>query len=97
MNAHEWVQEYVDCTDVPLQIMPGYDDCIVGVVQRFNSEPFVVYDKAKLIKRLMAEGMTYPEAVEFHEYNQLGAWMGPHTPGFIELPNSQDSLKFEGQ
>ena len=58
MTAREWVQEYVDCTDIPLQVMPEYADCIVGVVQRFNSEPFVVYDKAKLIKRLMSDGMS---------------------------------------
>jgi hypothetical protein len=26
------------------------------------------------------------EAVEFHQFNQLGAWVGDHTPAFIDTP-----------
>lgn len=69
-----------------LAVMDGYDDCIVGIVERFGSEPFVVYDKQKVLAKLMANGMSYEESLEFHEFNQAGAWVGKHTPGFIELP-----------
>ena len=27
--------------------------------------------------------MTHDEAVEYHEYNQLGAYVGEHTPAFM--------------
>ena len=51
-------------------------------------EPIVLYDKDKVIKKLMDDGCeTYEEAVEFYEFNQLGGWHGEKTPGFlVSLP-----------
>ncbi len=63
--------------------MDGYDDCIMGAVVRFGSEPFLLYDQDAVIGKLMNEGMTHEDAVEFHEYNQLGAWVGDSTPAFF--------------
>jgi hypothetical protein len=71
-----------------LLVMDGFDDCIIGVGQRFT-DYFVIYDFKKVIEKLMAEGMTYEEAVEFHEYNQVGAWVGPKTPVFMHLPEEE--------
>lgn len=68
-----------------LLVMDGFDDCIVGVGQRFTDH-FVVYDLKKVLAKLMADGMTYEEAIEFHESQQLGAWVGPGTPVFLHLP-----------
>ena len=64
-----------------LLIMDGFDDCIVGIGTRFGSEEFVIY--AKVIAQLESQGMTYDEAVEYHEFNQLGAYVGDHTPAFM--------------
>ena len=66
-----------------LLIMDGFDDCIVGIGTRFGSEEFVIYDYAKVIAQLESWGMTYDEAVEYHEFNQLGAYVGDHTPAFM--------------
>ena len=64
--------------------MDGYDDCVVGVLERFNMEPIVLYDKAKVIHKLMDEGCDdYEDALEYYEYNQLGGWHGDKTPGFL--------------
>jgi hypothetical protein len=65
--------------------MDGYDDCILGVVERFGIEPIICYDKNKVIGRLMDDGLTYDEALEFFEFNQIGAWVGEKTPCFITL------------
>jgi hypothetical protein len=69
-------------------IMDGYNDCAVGILERYGMEPIVLYDKEKVIQQLMDEGIdTYEEALEFYEYNQLGGWLGDKTPGFlIRLP-----------
>ena len=32
----------------------------------------------------MEMGMSHEEAVEYFEYNQIGAYVGDHTPCFIE-------------
>lgn len=67
-------------------IMNGYDDCIIGVCHRSGQETIVAYSYEKVIAKLMADGMTHEEAVEFFELNQLNMWMGKHTPCFIERP-----------
>jgi len=63
--------------------MDGYDDCIVGVVERFGQEAIVCYDKEKVLHKLGIEGMDEEEALEFFYYNQIGAWMGEGTPCFL--------------
>lgn len=63
--------------------MDGYDDCIVGICHKHGQEPFIVYSYDKVINNLMQQGMDYDEAVEFHEFNQASAWMGPTTPAFL--------------
>ena len=64
--------------------MDGYDDCVVGVLERHGMEPIVIYDKEKVIEKLMADGCdSYEGALEFYEFNQLGGWHGETTPGFL--------------
>ena len=69
-----------------LMTIDGYDDCIVGIGYRYEMDPYVVYDTNKIINKLMNEhNMSWHEATEFHEFNQACAYIGPNTPGFIEL------------
>lgn len=69
--------------DEPLT-MDGFDDCILGHCERFGMGEVIAYDKSKVIKKLMLDSdMTYHEALEYFEYNQLGAWMGEGTPVFV--------------
>ena len=65
--------------------MDGFDDCIMGICSRFGADPVLAYNRRKVIKKLMSQGMTREEAWEFHEFNQLGAWMGEGTPVFIDV------------
>lgn len=65
-------------------LMDGFDECIIGICQRFGQEPIVAYDIDKIVESLMNDGMSYEEAVEFYEFNQIGAWVGDSTPCFIE-------------
>jgi len=30
-------------------VMNGYDDCVIGVLERYGMEPIVLYDKEKVI------------------------------------------------
>ena len=71
-------------------IMDGYDDCAMGILERFGMEPIVLYDKQKVLEQLMEEGCdSYEGALEYYEFNQLGGWHGDQTPGFlIRLPDT---------
>ena len=64
--------------------MDGYDDCIAGVADSFGAPTRIVYDRDAIIRKLMKrDGMTAEQAYEFHEYNQLGAYVGEGTPIFM--------------
>jgi len=64
-------------------VMDGYNDCIIGTVERFGQPTIYCYDKQKVINRLQSDGMTEDEAFEFFYFNQIGAWMGDTTPCFL--------------
>ena len=82
----------MDIEELGLKKMTGYDSCIVGVAYRFG-ETFIVYDHEAVINQLMEQdGMSYVDAVEFHDYNQAGAYVGETTPAFLHKLND-DGLR----
>ena len=64
--------------------MDGYDDCIVGIVEGFAKNSIICYDKIKVLERLVKDGMAYSEALEYYEFNMLGAFVGESTPCFLD-------------
>jgi hypothetical protein len=79
MNLNEAIEIYGD----DLLKMDGFDDCIVGIATGKCIESVLIYDRDKVIEKLMKSDMTYEEAVEYHEYNQADAYFGEKTPIFI--------------
>lgn len=65
-------------------LMDGFDDCIAGIIDDQWGRRFVVYDRSRVIKKLMDSGMSEEEAYEYHHFNQAGAWMGSETPAFLD-------------
>lgn len=65
----------------------GFEDALIGLVHRFGFEnPVALYDQDKCIQILMErDGMDYDGALEFFEFNTLGAWVGEMTPAFARL------------
>jgi len=64
----------------------GYDDCIIGIMERFGQEtPIIIYDKEKVIAKIMDDDTSREDAEEFFEFNIIGAWVGEGTPGFVTL------------
>lgn len=84
MNKREVIDRLAEESGLELMVMNGYDDCIVGVVEAFGGKFSVLYDRSKVIDKLMADGMSFEEATEFHEFNQIGAYVGEHTPLFLD-------------
>ena len=61
----------------------GFEKALIGIGQQFNLE-LAVYDYNKCTQILMdRDGMTEEEAIEFMDYNVVGAYVGLHTPVFI--------------
>lgn len=73
---------YEDLEDAVL--LDGFDNCIVGVVEQFGRPPIVCYDKQKILDVLQVGGMEEDEAIEYFEFNTIGAWFGEATPCFLK-------------
>lgn len=75
-----------DGLDEPMQIMDGFDGCLLGTVTLTDGTTTLVYDRALVIKQLMRDGpMSYQDAREYHDFNQAGAYVGPGTPLFVDV------------
>ena len=73
--------------------MTGFDDCVVGVLERFGMGDILIYDRKKVIDKLISEDPagSHEDAVSYYEFNQLGGWHGDRTPGFlVRLPPAED-------
>jgi len=76
----------------------GYDDCVMGVTHQFTKTT-ILYDKDKVIAKLAKEMLepyrkggpslverkdqASDDALEWFEFNMIGAWMGEGTPSFF--------------
>ena len=69
----------------------GFDGAFVGVGTQFNKS-FSVYSRREVLKILVNECcMTLEEAIEYFEFNIQGAWVGEHTPIFLEDMSVEDA------
>ena len=82
--TRENVDEWLKSIDQSSLFADGFDDAIVGVSQDGYTGSFrVCYSVTRCYDALRADGMTEEEAMEYFEYNVLGANMGPTTPIFV--------------
>ena len=79
MNIREAIAEIDD----EIIIYEGFDDAIVGIMERFGNERYLVYDYDKCLQILEGQGMDREGAIEYFDFNVLGAWVGEKTPGFL--------------
>ena len=60
----------------------GFDDALVGYIERAGMPSIACYDKDKCIE-ILANDMTHEEAVEYFYFNTAGAYVGENTPCFF--------------
>ena len=74
----------------------GLEDAIIGVGSRINMPDVLIYSYNKCVDILMEkEGWTHEEAIEWMDYNVVGAWVGETTPIFVhEIPSDQKVQEF---
>ena len=65
-----------------LLTLDGFDEAIIGVVERIGLLA-VCYDRNKILSILMRD-MNEDEAMEYYQYNILGAYMGESTPVYLD-------------
>lgn len=79
MTRQDWIDKGAD-EDALFLTESMYDEAIVGV----STDGRIVYDYDKVITILMeTDGMTEEDALEYADFNIVGAYVGPLTPLFI--------------
>jgi hypothetical protein len=78
--------------DIELLLLDGFDAAFMGLILRFGiNEPVALYNRAKCIEILTADGaMSEEGAEEYFSFNVIGAWVGDQTPAFFESLSSVD-------
>ena len=79
----EWIDETFEVVVYPT----GFEDCILGVAERAGGPPVAVLDIAKMLAQLEEEGMRCDEALEYFEFNILGAYLGEQSPVYMHVPD----------
>jgi hypothetical protein len=77
------IDEIIDINPEAM-LADGFDDAILGMCVQFGSEPVVAYDFNKCVEIVMErDGMEREEAIDFINFNVVGAYVGLSTPVFI--------------
>ena len=89
----EWIDETFEVIIYP----DGFEDCIVGVAEKFGGPPVAVLDLEKILSKLRQGDMNEQEAIEYFEYNILGAYLGEQTPVYMHIPNFKTNSRRKGK
>jgi hypothetical protein len=78
------VKEHLSEVNPDALLADGFESCFIGMT--CGSSSLAVYDYDACVEFLIQrDKMTYGDAVEFMEFNVIGARMGDHTPVFVLL------------
>lgn len=68
----------------PMMLADGFERAFIGISEDYAGHPRAVYDYGKCLRILMIEQhMTQDEAVEYMDFNVIGAYVGAGTPHFL--------------
>ncbi len=76
--------------DPDLMFADDFDAAILGIVERGEEPPFVLYDARRCVQVLMRGGMARDEAEEHLSENFVNEWVGERTPGFVWIGSDDD-------
>ena len=84
--TREQINEQLLEMDESTLLMDGFDEAFIGFSRRINEPVLAVYSYDKMVDVLVQrDGLDYDEAVEYIDYNCVGAWVGERTP-IIVMP-----------
>ncbi len=69
----------------------GFESCLLGYTCNQHHPVVAVYDLAACVQKLMQDGMSEDDAVEYLSFNTLGAYVGPNGPLFVRTSDAAQS------
>jgi len=85
-EIEEFAVEELGVEDVV--IAEGLEEAFLGIAEGFGGTMVPVYSYDMCIQILMREGMDYEQAIEYFEYNTMGAYYSDNQPMYIHLSPS---------
>jgi len=88
MNRREicdWLEETYP--DEEFLLADGLEEAFVGVDDATKK---TMYDSRICLDIYVKDGMSYEEALEYFEFNVVGAYLGEKTPIFLNYNNYED-------
>ena len=67
----------------------GFDDALIGYIERAGMSSIACYDKQKCID-ILAKDMSHEDAIEYFYFNVIGAYVGDNTPCFFTRIDNED-------
>ena len=90
LSLREKINQHLNDIEETVVLMDGFDEALIGLSQRINEPLLAVYSWEKMIDVcVVRDGMSHEEALEYIEYNCIGAWIGGQTP-IIVMPLELD-------
>lgn len=80
MTSPDQVRAMLEDENPEALLFDGFEAALVGVARRCGQPVLAVYDYERCIDVLIAQGSSYEDAVDFFEFNVVGAWVGEMTP-----------------
>jgi hypothetical protein len=89
--ASQRIEDLFAWIDEEVLLFDGMDDALIGWASPMNSPTVAVYDYNLLVEVVMhRDGLAEDEAVEYVDFNVVGAYMGPSTPIVMYRPDWVD-------
>ena len=86
INLRDEISSKFEEMEENVLLMDGFEEAFIGYSQRMNEPILAVYSWEKMLEVCMVrDGMTDAEAMDYIDYNCLGAWVGEQTP-IIVMP-----------
>tara|TARA_Y100000310_G_scaffold201530_1_gene201631 strand:+ start:878 stop:1162 length:285 start_codon:yes stop_codon:yes gene_type:complete len=85
------IAEWIEDQSAEVLLADGFEGAFIGICERFGMQPVAAYDRDKCIEIIiersgpneLTDEEAYMEAVEFFDFNVIGAWVGDLTPVFV--------------
>ena len=75
----------------------GFEGVFIGVSTRCGQPTLAVYDANKCLQILIhRDDMNHEEALEYFNFNVIGAWVGDETPLFLESMSLIEACNLDG-
>lgn len=84
MDENDEIYDALSDLNPDAYIADGFKDAYIGHTALSPArQPVAVYDAVKCIEVLMRDGASRIEALEYFEFNVVGAYVGNNTPIFV--------------